>query len=432
MPHSEPERKAANSRWWGCAGAVGFVALLLTCAVLYWQYANTLPPERAAPVPMDAAVAASLKPAEQLVELRGLLFTSPPPTLPVIASAKERALLQQIRRSFPIFERAKSLGDDSSNRRGLIEFSNQAFAVESRLMAKRGDIDASLSSALDAVELGCVAARGNGVSDRYLAQSCQMNGLEEIERLYPKLLNASRPGIAAQLSRLRRLRQTWPRLQQTLVEEHDEQWSACRTWLQVMNGKGPLERYEHVSKVVDDPWFTLGTIELKNYFDFPAWGQALTPHRLTLAEVDRYYDKLIAASSRPAPHGVTVPKVSNTFAEPYCDSSFSRQYRGEWARHNLAITEVAMAVQVHRMDHNRFPKSLSEIPPSILPEVPVDVWDQPVHYRLKKGKPLVYSLGADGKDEGGKAVDPSTHIRSRGGDLVFGRLGNSHWVRVPD
>jgi hypothetical protein len=250
-----------------------------------------------------------------------------------------------------------------------------------------------------------------------------MTGLEEIERIYPQL---SQEGLATQLVRLRRLRKNWPLLEKTLEEEREIQWSACRKHLHDLRAKTPLERYAYVSHN-DGVLFSLGSVEVSNYFDFPAWAQVLTPHRITLADVDRYYRELIAASSSPAPRGVPVPKVSNLVAQRFCDSSFSGQYRGEWARHNLAIAEVALAVRLYHLTHHRYPKELGEIPRSMLPEIPVDVWGQPIHYRLKNGRPLVYSAGADGKDEGGKAVDPSTHIRGRGGDLVFGKLASSHW-----
>jgi hypothetical protein len=40
---------------------------------------------------------------------------------------------------------------------------------------------------------------------------------------------------------------------------------------------------------------------------------------------------------------------------------------------------------------------------------------------------VVYSIGADGRDQGGQAADPSSHIQGGSGDLVFGRLAASHW-----
>jgi hypothetical protein len=50
-----------------------------------------------------------------------------------------------------------------------------------------------------------------------------------------------------------------------------------------------------------------------------------------------------------------------------------------------------------------------------------------VVYRLTSGKPLVYSLGPDGKDNGGLAANVRHLGKTPPGDLVFGQLNYSAW-----
>jgi hypothetical protein len=49
---------------------------------------------------------------------------------------------------------------------------------------------------------------------------------------------------------------------------------------------------------------------------------------------------------------------------------------------------------------------LRELVPQLLPQVPADrITGDPVRYRLVDGKPLIYSVGADRVDDGGRILD---------------------------
>jgi hypothetical protein len=67
----------------------------------------------------------------------------------------------------------------------------------------------------------------------------------------------------------------------------------------------------------------------------------------------------------------------------------------------LATTSVA--IERFRLDAKRLPQSLDELAPRFLPAVPTDPFDgQPLRYRrLAKGY-LIYSVGQDGQDDGGR------------------------------
>jgi hypothetical protein len=64
---------------------------------------------------------------------------------------------------------------------------------------------------------------------------------------------------------------------------------------------------------------------------------------------------------------------------------------------------VGLALEAYRRQHGEYPKSLDELTPLLLPAVPADRIDgEPVRYRIVDGKPLVYSVGVDRKDDGGR------------------------------
>jgi hypothetical protein len=75
----------------------------------------------------------------------------------------------------------------------------------------------------------------------------------------------------------------------------------------------------------------------------------------------------------------------------------------------LDATRAAIAIERHRLAHGSYPVSLSELVPTYLPAVPVDQYDgKPLRYKLIDGKPLLYSVGCDGKDDGGVRPAPLT------------------------
>ncbi len=64
---------------------------------------------------------------------------------------------------------------------------------------------------------------------------------------------------------------------------------------------------------------------------------------------------------------------------------------------------VGIALELYRREHDQWPESLDKLTPRWLPELPVDfINGGPVGYRLIDGMPVVYSLGVDTDDDGGK------------------------------
>jgi hypothetical protein len=82
---------------------------------------------------------------------------------------------------------------------------------------------------------------------------------------------------------------------------------------------------------------------------------------------------------------------------------------------NLRLALTAVALEQFRAAHaNQYPAALSELTPNYLAATPVDPFDgKPLRYRKQGAGYLVYSIGPDLKDNGGR------QMTGRGGDLVF-------------
>jgi hypothetical protein len=80
---------------------------------------------------------------------------------------------------------------------------------------------------------------------------------------------------------------------------------------------------------------------------------------------------------------------------------------------------VALAVERYRREHGDWPKSLAQLTPELIQEVPADPFDgRPLRYRQVEDGVVVYSVGPDGRDNGGR-FDREQPTRA-GADLGFG------------
>ncbi|HEY1376620.1 MAG TPA: hypothetical protein VGF55_07490 [Gemmataceae bacterium] len=67
---------------------------------------------------------------------------------------------------------------------------------------------------------------------------------------------------------------------------------------------------------------------------------------------------------------------------------------------------VAIAVELYRLRHGRWPDSLAALVPDFLPAAPLDPLDgRPLRYKRLAHGVAVYSVGPDGADDGGHFVD---------------------------
>jgi len=67
---------------------------------------------------------------------------------------------------------------------------------------------------------------------------------------------------------------------------------------------------------------------------------------------------------------------------------------------------AALALEVYRREHNQWPAALDALVPRFLPSVPHDRYDgKPLKYCLIDGDPVLYSVGADRDDDGGRLPD---------------------------
>jgi hypothetical protein len=99
---------------------------------------------------------------------------------------------------------------------------------------------------------------------------------------------------------------------------------------------------------------------------------------------------------------------------PAFDRAVQTMFRSTVDRRMAA---TALAIRMYQLDHDgALPAKLEELLPRYLPSVPLDAMasNAPVKYLARKDKPILYSVGEDGRDDGGsEASRTSRTVSSR-------------------
>jgi hypothetical protein len=92
-------------------------------------------------------------------------------------------------------------------------------------------------------------------------------------------------------------------------------------------------------------------------------------------------------------------------------------------RAHLRLLRAELALREYRERHAGYPPKLEGLVPQCLTAVPVDPFSgQPLRYRRQGEGYVLYSVGPDGKDDGGTPSSSRSADATSKGDLVAGKL----------
>ncbi|MCS7303649.1 MAG: hypothetical protein NZ602_00895 [Thermoguttaceae bacterium] len=86
------------------------------------------------------------------------------------------------------------------------------------------------------------------------------------------------------------------------------------------------------------------------------------------------------------------------------------------------LTICSFALAAYQAEQGRYPKQLEELVPRYLAAVPMDAFapQKPLIYRRTEEGVILYSVGPNGKDDGGRSLDcPASEDQREGDDLVL-------------
>ena len=151
----------------------------------------------------------------------------------------------------------------------------------------------------------------------------------------------------------------------------------------------------------------------------------LYPKPSAYRAADRYYRALIAETEKPFSSRGEPPPPDEPLALGWVagvDRVFPQLLAAETA---VVLMRLELALQEYRKKAGRYPDRLEALAPAVLAAVPRDPFTgNPFVYRRTGARYLLYSVGPDLRDDGGRAIVVTRHVPGPG-DLVAGKAAHS-------
>jgi hypothetical protein len=271
--------------------------------------------------------------------------------------------------------------------------------LEAQTEESRGDWSGAMNSSLDAMRLGADVPHGGILIGKLVGMACQAAGRADAWG-YAEHLNAAQARAAA-----RRLEEIVNRSVPFADTLQEEKWMAQAGLLEMFqkaNWLTTMNSFLEEARNGDEPdslpkWRLMPILFLRD------------SKRKIMDNYTRYMDAVIADARQPyAAHPTPPPLpgdiVNRNLLPVFAVARFRDVYESETQNELLLVT---LALRAYRLEHGAYPDTLAELVPAYLTRVPSDPFalGGPLRYRREGGNYRLYSVGPDGKDDGGQPVD---------------------------
>ncbi len=264
-------------------------------------------------------------------------------------------------------------------------------SLQAQVDAAKGDAGGAMGASLDAVQMGGTMPRGGPLIGMLVGVACQAIGRRQAWKSAGRLDAAQARAAARRLTQIRALHVPYA---DTLQEE---EWLGQAGLLEVMRQRG---------------WpGNMGTFtgDASNVLPTQAFLMRcrLSGKRTIMANYTRYMDESITDARKPYAAHPSAPTVPSDPVDQFLLPAFTgvRLIEAKADAEN-ALLLVTLALRAYRLDHGAYPASLAALTPAYLPSVPADPFaaSGPLRYKRTGAGYVLYSVGPDGKDDGGAAI----------------------------
>ncbi|HZO87573.1 MAG TPA: hypothetical protein VFB38_04480 [Chthonomonadaceae bacterium] len=266
-------------------------------------------------------------------------------------------------------------------------------ALEAQTKAARGDWAGAVRSDLDAIEMGEQIPHGGILIGKLVGIACEAIGRKPLWKAIDHL-NAGQARATAR--RLERIRGLHVPIAETLKEE---KWFTLAGLQEAFRHPDWLRQWAKAGQ--EDPSLVE---EVSGYL-------LLLRHskRQILDNYMRYMDQAIACAKLPYAVPCAAPAVPEDPINRWLAPTFT-QARFQDAAYSETLNALlltALALRAYRLEHGAYPQTLSALVPAYLSQVPEDPFALYTALRYKRmgAAYLLYSIGPDGKDDGGVPIN---------------------------
>ncbi len=269
---------------------------------------------------------------------------------------------------------------------------------------------------MDAIQLGETMPRGGPLIGMLVGVACQSIGRRQAWGAVDHLNAAQAAALARRLETIRASHVPFADTMQA------EEWETQASLLELMQ--------QH-----DWPGNIFSVADPENQNSASTWSDRLTATRIKLmgkravmASYTGYMNQIIANARQPySAHPAEPPIPNNPISQMLFPVFSNVRLREAGANAQNALLLTLLALRAYKLDHGAYPVSLFALAPTYLKAVPNDPFalSGPLRYKNQGSKFLLYSVGPDGKDDGGKPIfDPT-----KPAPTVPGSHDQRYWVQ---
>ncbi len=261
--------------------------------------------------------------------------------------------------------------------------------LEGQVRARQGDWSGAMESSLDNLHLGAKIPHGGVMIGQLVGIAIQSIGRKDTWEIAGHL---SGPEARAAIQRLARIREERFPYWRTLEEE---KWMVQAGLLEIMRRPDWYRQY----LLAMGPGTTAD------------WGLMLrlmaTSKSTLVNEYSNYMDRSISRAkvpyaARPAPIALPTNSLVSVIVPVFEQAHFA-SVKSEVLNDLLLLS---LALRAYQAEQGQPPRALSALVPRYLKALPEDPFapDGKFRYRVERGRPLLYSIGPDATDDGGRPV----------------------------
>ena len=274
-------------------------------------------------------------------------------------------------------------------------------SLEAQTREQQGDYGGAMNSCLDAMELGVQVPHGGVLIGSLVGIACEAIGRGRAWELTDKLSAAE---AKAALKRLEKIQARRFLFAETLQEEKWFMQAGLMElfrkpdWGKQLTSTSSLGGQEEDETFLKVDWDALKMQMLVSFYGKKRIMNNLTRHMDALIIRARY--PYASRPPEPAPPTDPISQILFPVFSPADAKDAATRAVDDLLR-------LMLALHAYRMEKGAYPKTLDALTPAYLARLPDDVFAQTGTYRYKrkKDKYLLYSLGPDGRDDGGTPID---------------------------
>jgi len=287
--------------------------------------------------------------------------------------------------------------------------------IEAQVLAARGDWNGAMQARLDGLRFGSDLPRGGSLISALTGATMEAIARKDADKIVPRLSAQQARAAAKRLGKLCQNRVSFAEVMQ------EEKWAGLTLLKTVFSDSNWREQLAR-DDMDGEERKTLS--EKIQYFSLD--GDTVVKNHTEVLDTQVANARLpYGAPQKPPPKNLDIYTAQT--------SEYSGRFGFSFARNETAnsLLLAALALRAFQAEHGSYPATLTELAPSYLSRVPLDPFGRgaALKYRRKNAREYsLYSVGPDGKDDGGQSKTPlrkdttrrsQLNVDSRG-DMVFG------------